>query len=102
MDILLQIRSERSPFRYPPRHLVRPAGVNGFILARWANIVFFYPIGQQKVTLEPLLRSKNDENRACVPKILFELFSGYLIGFFLSRVDLRGIFNCSKFSFFAT
>ena len=28
--------------------LMRPAGANGFILARWANIVFFYPIGQKK------------------------------------------------------
>ena len=31
-------------------------------------IVYFYPIGQKKVTLGPLFRSKNDENRACVTK----------------------------------
>ena len=46
----------------------RVAGENAFILARWANIVFFYPIGQKKVTLGPLFRSKNDENRVCVTK----------------------------------
>ena len=46
-----------------------PPGANGFILARWASIVFLYPIGQKKVTLGPLFRSKNDENRACVTKI---------------------------------
>ena len=51
--------------------LVRPAGPNGFILARWANIVFFYPIGKKKVTLGPLFRSKNDKNRACITKNIF-------------------------------
>ena len=38
--------------------LVRPAGANGFILALWENIIFFYPIGKKKVTLEPLLGRK--------------------------------------------
>ena len=28
--------------------LVHPAGANGFILARWANIVFFYPMSKKK------------------------------------------------------
>ena len=32
---------------------------------------FFYPIGPKKLTLGPLSRSKNDENRACVTKYLF-------------------------------
>ena len=32
----------------------RVADVNGSIYARWVNIVFFYPIGQNKVILEPL------------------------------------------------
>ena len=27
---------------------VRVAGANGFISARWANIVFLYPIGKKK------------------------------------------------------
>ena len=48
------------------------AGASGSIHARWANIVFFYPIVQKKkVTLGPLFRSKNDENRACVTKKCF-------------------------------
>ena len=46
----------------------RVAGENGFILARWANIVFFYPIGKKKVTLRPFFRSKDGKNRACVTK----------------------------------
>ena len=36
-----------------------------------SNIVYIYPIGQKKVTLGLLFRSKNDENRACVAKIYF-------------------------------
>ena len=39
--------------------------------ARRTNIVFFYRIGQKKVTLGPLFSSKNDENRACVTKNMF-------------------------------
>ena len=50
----------------------RVAGENEFILARWANMLFFYPIGQKKFTLGPLFRSKHDENRACVTKNKFE------------------------------
>ena len=42
----------------------RVAGENGFIFARWANIVFFYPIGQKKVTAGPLFRPRNE----CVTK----------------------------------
>ena len=49
----------------------RVAGANKSICARWANIVFFHPIGQKQVTLGPLFRSKNDEYRACVTKIDF-------------------------------
>ena len=44
----------------------RVAGAHGFFCARRANIVFFYSIGKKKVTLRPLFRLKNDENRACV------------------------------------
>ena len=46
----------------------RVTGAQEFMCARRANIVFFYPIGKKKVTLGPLFRSKNDENRACVTK----------------------------------
>ena len=53
-----------------------PRGAIGFILTSWANIVFYCPIGQKKVTLGPLFRSKNDENRACVTKKLLNLRDG--------------------------
>ena len=46
------------------------AGANGFISARWANIVFFYLIGQKKVTLGPIFRSKY-LNIEIEPKYIF-------------------------------
>ena len=51
----------------------RVAGANKSICARWANIVFCLPIGKKKVTLGPLFRSKNDENRACVTKGILDV-----------------------------
>ena len=56
----------------------RVAGANESIRARWANILFFHPIGQKKVTLGPLFRSENDENRACVSKKIFSTQKEYL------------------------
>ena len=49
----------------------RVAGAQESLCARRTNIVFLYPIGKKKVTLGPLFRSKNDENRACVTKTNF-------------------------------
>ena len=59
----------------------------------------FYPIGKKKVNLEPLFRSKNDENRACVIKMKFLFdFLQFLYYFkFLSKCTSNIIFNKSIF-----
>ena len=43
------------------------AGTNESIRTRWANSVFSSN-RSKKITLGPLFRSENDENRACVTK----------------------------------
>ena len=50
----------------------RVAGENGFILARWTNIVFFFILSVKKVTLGPLFWSKNDEIVHAFQKNIFE------------------------------